>query len=113
MKTFGSFKSVSLTILVAFTLLSCNKTDETIHRERIAINNDWQFFKYASTDEADQLRYDVRPQEDGTYKDSKDADSRPDEAVELETSQDVLKAWILPSGNDFIADPAKRYIRPE
>lgn len=105
-------------ILIALILLitissSCTVDKESEIRQRILINSNWQFFKYDFADEADKLIYDVRPDEDGTYKDSKDADSRPDEAVEIETSQDVLKAWILPSGNNFIADPAKHYVRPE
>ncbi|ELR07731.1 hypothetical protein GMDG_08528, partial [Pseudogymnoascus destructans 20631-21] len=24
----------------------------------------------------------------------------------------ILKPWILPSGNDFISDPAKHHVRP-
>src|SRR4030042_185952 len=35
------------------------------------------------------------------------------EAVEVEAKQAVLKPWILPTGNDFIKDPDKRYVRPK
>ncbi|GGF24782.1 beta-galactosidase [Hymenobacter cavernae] len=44
--------------------------------------------------------------------DSKAADSRPTEAVAIAATTGVLKPWILPTGNDFVKDPAKRYTRP-
>jgi hypothetical protein len=51
-------------------------------RERVSINADWRFFKYASADKADDLIYDVRP-EAGDYRDDRPADrgkrpARPD-----------------------------------
>lgn len=56
--------------------------------------------KYESAEEADDLIYDMRP-EITDRRDDKDADSKPTEAVEEEIQQEVLKAWILSSGNDF------------
>jgi beta-galactosidase len=81
-------------------------------RERISINDDWRFFKYDSHAEADTLIYDVRPDID-EVEEARPADAEPTEAVEVETTQRVLKPWILPTGNDFIKDPAKRHVRPE
>jgi len=81
-------------------------------RERISINEDWRFHKYDAEEKADGLIYDVRPQ----VKDADKvviADEMPTEAVEIEVTQVVLKPWILPTGNDFIKDPAKRHVRPE
>lgn len=44
---------------------------------------------------------------------SLDYDARPDEAVQMAAiARDALKPWILPTGNLFIADPAKRHRRP-
>ncbi len=80
-------------------------------RERLSINSGWRFYKYTSADKADNLIYDVRPAVKENN-DSKDADTKPTEAVKTEAMQQVLKPWILPSGNAFIKDPAKRYIRP-
>jgi beta-galactosidase len=81
-------------------------------RERILINDNWRFYKYGSNAEADNLIYDTRP--DVTENtDSKDADSKPTEAVEIVNAQAALKPWILPSANAFINNPANRYIRPE
>jgi len=81
-------------------------------RQRISINEDWSFFKYESAAKADNLIYDFRPEiVDKT--ENKVADAKPTEAVDVEIKKEVLKPWILPSGNNFINDPAKRHIRPE
>ncbi|MBN2092360.1 DUF4982 domain-containing protein [candidate division KSB1 bacterium] len=85
---------------------------ESNPRQRISINQDWRFFKYASGTESDNLIYDVRP-EVKEFQDDKDADSKPTEALNLETEQNILKPWILPTGNAFIKDPAKWHSRPD
>ena len=86
--------------------------DNVTKRERISINENWLFYKYKSIELADNLIYDVRPQvrENWTFG---QADDEPKEAKRVESKQIVLKPWILPSGNDFINDPEKRYSRPE
>jgi beta-galactosidase len=81
-------------------------------RERISINEGWRFMKYISEANADKLIYDVRPAVMG-FRDNTVADSRPTDAVSADTKQNVLKPWILPSGNDFINDSQKRHVRPE
>jgi beta-galactosidase len=81
-------------------------------RQRICINEKWSFYKYDSAAQADKLIYDVRS-EVKDVKDDKPADTEPTEAVKVETTQQTLKSWILPTGNDFVKDPAKRYVRPE
>jgi len=94
--------------------VSCNSSTKSVEdaRERISINESWSFMRYDSEQEADKLIYDIRP--DVTdRRDDKAADSKPTEALEIETSHEVLKQWILPAGNEFIKDPAKRHIRPE
>lgn len=80
-------------------------------RQRISINQDWHFYKYNSIAKADHLIYDVRP-DVKDENDDKVADSKPTEAIKVETSQEVLKAWILPTGNNFIKDPARQHLRP-
>lgn len=81
-------------------------------RQRISINQNWRFYKYESAAQADNLIYDVRP-EIKDERENKVADAKPTEAVMTESSQEVLKPWIMPSGNRFIKDPSKRYVRPE
>jgi beta-galactosidase len=107
-----------IALAVLLLALSCDtmngeveEYDETV-RERISINHDWKFFKYKSTDEADELIYDVRPDVDA-HADDVDADTEPEDAERVEADRQVLKPWILPSGNAFIKDPTRRYERPE
>lgn len=81
-------------------------------RERLCLNKGWRFFKYESGSIVDSLIYDARP----TVLDNRDdkpADARPTEAVKIEATRQVLKPWILPTGNAFIKNPQKRYIRPQ
>lgn len=81
-------------------------------RERLCLNKGWRFFKYESGSIVDSLIYDARPMvlDD---RDDKPADARPTEAVKAEAARQVLKPWILPTGNAFIKNPQKRYIRPQ
>jgi beta-galactosidase len=85
---------------------------ERVYRERISINEDWRFYKYDSIERADDLIYDVRPDVEDNVDDGP-ADAEPTEAEDVEATQMVLKPWILPTGNDFIKDPAKRHVRPD
>ena len=85
--------------------------DNTNNRQRISINDGWNFYKYDSISKADKLIYDVRP-EISSRNEYKIADAKPTEAVEVKSSQEVLKSWILPSGNAFIKDPRKWHVRP-
>jgi beta-galactosidase len=103
---------ISLLASVRITAQSQETKQEINLRQRISINEDWSFFKYESAAKADNLIYDVRP-EIADKTENKVADAKPTEAVDVEIKQEVLKPWILPSGNDFINDPAKRHIRPE
>ncbi len=79
-------------------------------RERLSINTGWKFMRY--TEDADKLMYDIRP-EVTDRNDNKVADSKPTEAVSVDTSEQVLKKWILPAANEFIKDPAKHHQRPQ
>ncbi|MGL1957702.1 MAG: DUF4982 domain-containing protein [Colwellia sp.] len=91
-----------------------NLTDisKEVSRERILLNDDWRFKKYSADEKSDALIYDVRPTFDDD-EDGKAADAMPTEAVAIETKQQVLKSWILPTANDFIKDPSKHAKRPD
>lgn len=81
-------------------------------RERILINADWRFQMGDPAGTSDLLRYDVRPEVKAS-EDGKAADAVPDAAVKAGAAQvPVLKPWILPTGNAFIRDPARRHQRP-
>ena len=105
---------VYLELLVSVTAFGQNlKTgDKNFTRQRISLDEDWRFFKYDSIAKADHLIYDVRP-EVRDNQDNKPADSKPTEAEGVEAIQRILKPWILPTGNDFIKDTAKHYVRPD
>lgn len=81
-------------------------------RERQSLNEGWQFFKYETMAQADNLIYDSRPSVEG-FNDSKAADAKPTDAVTVTNKERVLKPWIMPTGNAFIRQPSKRYTRPE
>jgi len=60
-------------------------------RQRISINTGWRFSR--TTVNPDNVVYDTRPDIS-------------------EPGLQVLKPWILPSGNDFIVDPLNRHSVP-
>ena len=82
-------------------------------RERLSLNDGWRFQQDDPPGNTIPLLYDVRPE----LKDPKEnqvADARPEEAEKLSAAgRSVLKPWILPTGNAFIKDPARRHTRPE
>jgi beta-galactosidase len=81
-------------------------------RQRLSIDAGWRFTKGDPAGAPAILLYDIRP-ELKPNEDAKAADARPEEAVRpAGADQPVLKPWILPSGNAFIRDPAKRFQRP-
>jgi beta-galactosidase len=81
-------------------------------RERISINESWRFQLDDPPGNAVSLLYDVRPAV-REQSDDRPADAQP-QAAERGTapSQAVIKQWILPTGNGFIRDPARRFERP-
>ncbi len=81
-------------------------------RDHILLDTDWRFTKGDPAGAPDILLYDIRPELKAS-EDGKAGDARPEEADKASTAQHpVLKPWILPTGNAFIRDPARRYARP-
>lgn len=80
-------------------------------REKVLLNQNWRFYKYQEGTDADPLIYDLRP-EVISDEDGKAADAEPTAAVEVKADRQVLKPWILPTANAFIADPAQHHQRP-
>lgn len=108
------FNSLLVLLLACSLAAAAQQTDtkQTTARERILLNEGWKFYRYDPSATADSLIYDVRPE----IKESKDdgpADARPTEAARIAATRSILKPWIMPMGNNFIKDPAKRYKRPE
>ena len=83
-------------------------------RERISINDDWRFTKGDPTNVTSrELLYDVRPVGRGEDQKERLAEATEDASKVAAETNRVLKPWILPSGNRFIKDAAKRFVRPE
>ncbi|WP_146568285.1 beta-galactosidase GalB [Posidoniimonas corsicana] len=80
-------------------------------RTRESINFGWRFYKYGPDETPDPLVYDARP-EITDRRETRPADERPTEAVQVRSDQAVLKPWILPTANAFIKDPANHHARP-
>ena len=81
-------------------------------RERISVNVDWRFQKGDPPGNSVSLLYDVRP-EVRDRRDDGPADAKPEAAAGVATApQAVIKPWILPTGNRFMKDPARRFARP-
>lgn len=93
--------------VLAFTQSGTGKSSTV--RVRTSINDGWRFFRYSGN--ADSLIYEVRP-ELTDRNDNKVADSRPTESIAVKAVSGILKPWILPTANAFIADAASHHIRP-
>ncbi|MDR3652514.1 MAG: beta-galactosidase GalB [Paludibacter sp.] len=102
---------VSLFVHTPIQAKTSPKLTNNVVRQRISIDEGWRFYKYNSLDRVDNLIYDVRPEVLGSNE-YIIADAKPTEAIEIKTSQKVLKPWILPSGNSFIKDKSEKHIRP-
>lgn len=113
LKNFFTISAFGLGLFLVAGPASCSRSSGDNAGEKISLNEGWRFFRYENREEADGLIYDVRPGEEESYDDSRDADTRPTEMVEILSDERVLKDWILPTGNPFIGDPAKKHVRPE
>jgi len=106
-----NLKAEFLMLAVLLCFFDVHAQTKRADREREAITTGWKFYKYDHQQETDHLIYDARPAADVDL-DKIAADAKPTEAIKVEGPKDVLKAFILPGGNDFIKDPSKHYKRP-
>ena len=104
-------KTISvLTVLLISSLFYTFGNNVSV-RERISINEGWMFYRYSDTEKPDNLIYEPRPEVRDT-RDDKPADSKPTEKEAVNSSENGLKPWILPSGNDFLSSSSTKHIRP-
>ncbi|WP_426343282.1 beta-galactosidase GalB [Pseudoduganella sp. R-32] len=107
MKRLTKCRALASLLLWAVALLAA-----AAPRERLSINAGWRFTMGDPPGTSASLRYDVRPEVTAS-EDGKAADAVPQAAALAAAAQEqVLKPWILPSGNAFISDPARRHRRP-
>src|SRR6185312_1299693 len=71
---------------------------------RISIDDDWRFVKNDPAGITDNLTYPRAPR----FRRGRTADS-----TNTFSPTSGIAQYILPTGNDFIADPARRYSKPE
>lgn len=77
-------------LLVAASIIPRNSSLAT-NRERISLNQDWRFIRFEEN--PDGLTYDIRPDQ-------------------VNLTLEVLKPWILPHANEFIANASNQYETP-
>jgi beta-galactosidase len=88
-------------------------------RERISINDNWRFTHGDPTNCPVSLLYDVREQTQIHHLAAAEADgnaslnSMTNSAGTTNVPPSIIKQWVLPSGNAFIEDQAKRFLRPD
>lgn len=112
MKKRNIVKLLALSILISFLnnkSFSQKTNSGNKGRERVRLQDGWKFMRYTAA--PDNLMYDIRPEVQDAN-DSKVADSRPTDAVKIDSKDGVLKSWILPTANPFIKDPSKKHQRP-
>lgn len=102
-----------VSLLLAGALLEGPTYAQSSPRERVLIDDNWRFTKGdpPGLDSA-SLLYDVRPVSRGDDQHARAAEATADAAKLGAATHPVLKPWILPTGNPFIKDPAKRFARP-
>jgi beta-galactosidase len=80
--------------------------------QRLPFNDGWRFQPGDPNGDSTPYLYDIRPEVKKSA-DGKEADAMPEEAVRVaRANTPLLRPWILPTGNAFIKDPAKRHTRP-
>ena len=90
------------------------------HRERISIDENWRFTKGDPTNNTVSLLYDTR-QTQTLRRFAAEADGNAtinqsnQAAGSTESTNPValIKQWILPTGNEFIKDASRKFVRPE
>ena len=104
-----------LVVLLAGNSLFGGESVSALPRERILIDNNWRFTKGDPTNCTVSLLYDVRRgQNVRRFSAEADGNSAINQAADESSNEvPVIRAWILPTGNEFIKDPARRYKRPE
>jgi beta-galactosidase len=103
---------VALAAMLLSTAASSAENARLAPRERILLDDGWRFHAGDPDGDSAPYLYDVRPAVTVSA-DGKVADAVPEEAARVAgAGVPVLKPWILPTGNAFIADPARRHARP-
>ncbi|HEY1660836.1 MAG TPA: beta-galactosidase GalB [Verrucomicrobiae bacterium] len=86
-------------------------------RERISIDDNWRFTQGDPTNCPVNLLYDARHEQTIRRLAEAEGDGNSSSYIKTNSTSNapvtVIKQWILPTGNEFIEDPSRRYARPE
>ena len=106
-----SFRPLSLGFLALFfvPLLQAESP-----RERLPLDTGWRFQKGDPVGaDPRTLLYDFRPESRGEDRKERLAEATAEASRVAASTHRVIKNWILPTANPFVADPARRHVRPE
>jgi len=112
--TFFSRTFVSALLLIG--LPAHGATPAESPRKKISLDDNWRFTKGDPTNNPVSLLYDERKSQNvRRFAQEADGNSALNQSVANETTNAsaFIKRWILPTGNDFIADAASKFTRPE
>jgi beta-galactosidase len=119
-KRFGLGKYLIVFSVVLVGLLAPDFANAKLApRERVSINDNWRFIKGDPTNNTVSLLYDVREQKTVRRLAEAEADgnSSANAATNLpdttNASAKIIKQWILPTGNNFVKDASRKFVRPE
>jgi beta-galactosidase len=104
MRWFITLKALAAASLISALVMHSGSLEaQTAVRERISINDDWRFTKGDPTNSTSSVVYDLNQRETNQTATSNETTKPPPVA---------LKQWILPTGNEFIKDASRRFVRP-
>jgi beta-galactosidase len=116
MRSTPPIASVILRRVLAVGLVLNGLLAQAATRERISIDDNWRFTKGDPTNNAVSLLYDERKSQTlRRFTQEADGNAALNQPVTNETTNAAafVKQWILPTGNNFIKDPSRKYSRPE
>lgn len=103
---------LALALTTAFAPARAAESVAATPRQHILLNDGWRFHLGDPNDNSAPYLYDILPAAEPSA-DGKLADAMPEEAARVARANvPILKPWILPSGNAFVKDPAKRSVAP-
>jgi beta-galactosidase len=103
---------VVVSFLLGYRLIPGSLPAQSPVRERISINDDWRFTRGDPSNSTVSLLYDTRP-ERGNRGAAGERNAPAATNAQATPPAAVIKPWVLPTGNEFITDAARKFVRPE
>ena len=117
----GSFsfsRTIQCSALILFLAGAMSVSAADFTRVRISLDDHWRFTKGDPTNNSVSLLYDLREAQTVKRLAEAEADGNASSTGNLATNGvaapvSTIKAWILPTGNEFIENASRRFVRPE